>query len=149
MHCLILDTCVCVDLAVFEHSLVSKLSGLLADGKANIIVPVLVKEEWNGCKQKIKAQILKNVVDARKSAIRIVDFLNEVESNELQAQLEQIDPTILSNKISDQRIAEIEKLLNATTTLSILISETTKKLAVEHALEKKHPFAHATAWRTL
>ena len=62
MHYLILDTCVWVNLAVSEFSLVAKLARFIEEKKVTLVIPELVRTEWEGCKNTILSQITDELV---------------------------------------------------------------------------------------
>jgi hypothetical protein len=140
LHHLIIDTCVWVDLAVSEFSLVAKLARLIDDGKARIVIPDLVRTEWGRCKKKIETQIVDEVVSNRRFAMKFVCFMDEIESTDLSAKISFTDPTSMGRRIAARRIEVIEKILSSTATTQVAISARAKTLAVNHALEKKAPF---------
>lgn len=140
MHYLILDTCVWVDLAVSEFSLVAKLSRLIDDGKASIVIPELIRTEWDGCKKTIEKQIENEVVEARRFAMRFVSFMDEIESNDVSAQVSSADPISMGRRIAAQRIDAIQNILKSDATTRVPVSEQAERLAIKHALEKKAPF---------
>ena len=139
MHNLFLDTCVWVDLAVLEFSLVDKLNRLIDEGKVTIVVPELIKNEWDGCKKKIIEQITKEVVDARRFTFKFISFVDEL-NTDVAKHLSSFDPISTSAKISAHRIQSIEKILNSNLTILVPVSDQTKILAIDLALQKKAPF---------
>ena len=137
---MILDTCVWVDLAVSEFSLVAKLARLIDDGKASIVIPELVRTEWDGCKMTIAKQIANEVVEARRSAMRFVSFMDEIEPTGLSTHVSSADPMSMGQQIAAHRIAAIEAILNSDATIRVPVSAQAETLAIRHALEKKAPF---------
>ena len=140
MHYLFLDTCVWVDLAVSEFSLVAKLARLIDDGKVSIVIPELIRTEWDGCKKKIETQISNEVVEARRFAMRFVSFMDEIESTDVSAQISSADPISMGRRIAAHRINAIETILNSDATTRIPVSAQAETLAIKHALDKKAPF---------
>jgi predicted nucleic acid-binding protein len=140
LHYLILDTCVWVDLAVSEFSLVAKLARLINDAKASIVIPELVRTEWYGCQMTIGKQIANEVVEARRSAMRFVSFMDEIEHTGLSTQLSSADPKSMGQQIAAHRIAAIEAILNSDASICVPVSAQAETLAIRHALEKKAPF---------
>ncbi len=140
MHYLILDTCVWVDLAVSEFSLAAKLARLIDDGKASIVIPELVRTEWDGCKMTIGTQIANEVVAARRYAMRFVSFMDEIEFTNLYTHVSSTDPISMGQQIAAHRIAAIDAILNSDASICIPVSAQAKTLAIKHALEKKAPF---------
>jgi len=98
LHHLFLDTCVWVDLAVSEFSLVAKLARLIEDGKATIVVPELIKTEWDGCKKKIVAQITDDVTESRRFAIRFMSLMDEL-NTDVSDHISSVDPISTGAKI--------------------------------------------------
>ena len=140
MHYLILDTCVWVDLAVSEFSLVAKLARLINEGKASIVIPELIRTEWDGCKKKIEAQISDEVVEARRFAMRFASFMDEIESTDISTQVSALDPISTGQRIAARRMDTIESMLDSDATIRVPVSAKAKTMAINHALEKKAPF---------
>lgn len=118
----------------------AKLARLIDDGKASIVVPELVRAEWDGCKKTIETQIAKEVVEARRFAMRFVSFMDEIESSDLSAHVSSSDPISMGQRIADHRIDAIETILNSDATTRVAVSAQAETLAIKHALEKKAPF---------
>ncbi|MCP9841546.1 DUF4935 domain-containing protein [Synechococcus sp. J7-Johnson] len=140
LHHLFLDTCVWFDLAVSEFSLVAKLARLIDEGKARIVIPELIRTEWDGCKNKIETQIAKEVVDSRRFAIRFMSFMDEIESTDASSRIASADPKSMGRRIAAHRIDAIETILNSDATTRVPVSDQARTLAIKHALEKKAPF---------
>ncbi|MEW4490515.1 PIN domain-containing protein [Thalassoglobus sp. JC818] len=140
LHYLILDTCVWVDLAVFEVNLIAKLAKLVDDGKATVVLPELIRSEWDGCKRKIVDQITNQVVESRRSALQFQSFVAEGDSNTVPDQISSVDPKALGAKIAAKRIVAIERILDSDETIGVSVSSNSRSLAIHHALEKKAPF---------
>jgi hypothetical protein len=139
LHHLIFDTCVWVDLAVSEFSLVAKLGLLIQDGKAKIVVPEIIRTEWDGCKKKIVTQITEGIVEARRSAISLKSFMDEG-CTDVFDRISSVDPISTGVKISAARIQAIEEILDSDATIRVPVSDQTKTSAVERAVQKKSPF---------
>lgn len=137
---MILDTCVWVDLVVSEFSLVAKLARLIDDAKIAIVIPDLIRAEWDGCKRKIETQIANEVVEARRFAMRFVSFMDEIEPNDVSAQVSSADPISMGRRIAAQRIAALEAILNSEATICVPVSAQAETLAIKHALGKMAPF---------
>lgn len=118
----------------------AKLSRLIDDGKASIVIPELIRTEWDGCKKTIEKQIENEVVEARRFAMRFVSFMDEIESNDVSAQVSSADPISMGRRIAAQRIAAIQNILKSDATTRVPVSEQAERLAIKHALEKKAPF---------
>ena len=118
----------------------AKLARLIDDGKASIVIPDLIRTEWVGCKKKIERQIANEVVEARRFAMRFVSFMDEIESNDVSAQVSSADPISIGRRIAAQRIDSVETILNSDATTRVPVSAQAETLAIKHALEKKAPF---------
>ena len=140
MHHLIVDTCVWVDLAVTEFSLAEKLARLIEDGKARIVVPELIKTEWDGCKESIVEQITAAIVESRRSAIRLMSLVDGPDWTEVSDRISSVDPISAGAKLGAQRIEAIEGILDSDVIIGVPVSGQAKALAVDHALQKKAPF---------
>lgn len=140
MHHLILDTCVWVTLAKFEFSLVAKLAQLIDTKKVTIVLPELIRKEWNDCKTHIVKQITDEVTDHRRSAIRLRTFLDSPALADSFDRISSVDPVSTGTQIAAHRIAAIEKILDSDSIIWVPLSSHTKSLAITHALEKKPPF---------
>ncbi len=140
MHHLIVDTCVWFDLAVSEFSLVAKLARLIAADKVTIVLPELIRNEWNHCKKKIVEQITRGITDARRSAITLTTLLDETDLTEISDRISSVDPVSMGADIGTQRIQAIEKILDSDSTIWVPASSQTNASAIAHALQKKAPF---------
>lgn len=140
MYHLFLDTCVWIDLAVNQDSLIPKLFKLIEDSKVRIVVPELVKQEWDSNKKKIISQITKKIVDAQRSSITYLSFIEKSEYEDFRAFISSANPQTMGKNLAEDRIQRIESIINSESSLRIPISDSGKVIAIEHALQKKAPF---------
>ena len=140
MHYLVIDTCVWVDLAVSEFSLVEKLFQLVDTKKVRVVLPEVVKDEWNRCRAKVSRQVTTEIKKTRSAAIEIASFLQGSHIRELSSMISVIDPMSKGKQISAQRIKAIEEIMEASSTIAVQISLQVKLQAVAYALDKKAPF---------
>lgn len=140
MHHVIFDTCVWHDLTVSEFSLVPKVARLTDEGKLTIVVPELVRSEWDGGREKIVSQITREIVEARRSAIRLKSYLAETDCTIDWDPVSSLDPVSTGATVSAHRIRAIEALLDAEATIRIPISKKAEAHAIGLALRKNPPF---------
>ncbi len=140
MYHLFIDTCVWIDLAVTQDSLIPKLLRLIESGKVKIVVPELVKREWDRNLGKIISQITKKVVDLRRSSITYLSFIEKSEHEDFRAYLTSVNPQIMGKNLAENRIQKIESILDSESSLRIPTSTLSKDIAVDYALQKKAPF---------
>jgi hypothetical protein len=113
---------------------------LIKDRKTTIVVPEIIRTEWNGCKDKIVKQITHEIVEARRSALGIRAFLDDPACMKDLNAISSLDPMSTGKQIAAQRIKAIEALLDSDTTIQVPVSDDTKALAIDYALRKKAPF---------
>jgi len=140
LHYLILDTCVWVDLAVSEFSLVAKLARFIEEKKVTLVIPELVRTEWEGCKNRILSQLTDEVVKGYRSCKNFISVLNQNNYTDFDESILSINPSSIGAEISNSRILAIEQILNSDVVIQVPVSDWSKKMAIEHALQKKAPF---------
>jgi hypothetical protein len=107
---------------VSEFSLIPKLARLIEDGKATLVVPELIRTEWDGCNKKIVAQITNEIVDTQRFALKFMSFVDEGEPTDVGDRISSVDPIALGIKIAAQRILAIEKILDSDKTIRVPVS---------------------------
>ena len=127
MHYLIFDTCVWINIVQEEYSLVAKITKLVEDGMATIVVPDLVREEWNRKKTEARKQITKKLAAGRREILRVLEDATNVRD---------VDPDAHAGR----RIASIDSIIESATAISV--SSDNRDLAVNFALDKKPPFRY-------
>ena len=140
MHYLILDTCVWVNLAVSEFFLVAKLTRLIEEKKVTVVIPELVRTEWEGCKNTILSQITDEVVKGYRAYNNFISFLNQNNYTDLDESILSFNPSLIGAELSNSRIFAIEQILDSDVAIQLPVSDWSKNMAIEHALQKKAPF---------
>jgi hypothetical protein len=140
LHYLILDTCVWVNLAVSEFSLVAKLARLIEEKKVTLVIPELVRTEWDGCKNTILSQITDEVVKGYRSYNNFISFLHQNNYTDFNESILSFNPSSIGAELSNSRIVAIEQILDSDVAIQVPVSDWSKNMAIEHALQKKAPF---------
>lgn len=140
MHHLILDTCIWSDLAEFDVSIISKIDELLKEDVLTILVPELVKSEWEKGTGIITEKIQRQIRDLRQSSLSFLSLLDGVIDSETHEKIQGINPQELGAKIASERIQGIEKIMNSGRSILLPTSQNAFQIAAEHALNKKAPF---------
>ncbi len=140
MHYLILDTCVWVNLAVSEFSLVAKLARFIEEKKVTLVIPELVRTEWEGCKNTILSQITDELVKGYRSYNNFISFLHQNNYTDFDESILSFNPSSIGAELSNSRILAIEQILDSDVAIQVPVSGWSKNMAIEHALKKKAPF---------
>lgn len=137
---LIIDTCVWIDLSKVRLSkLRKKISLLVEQKKARLIVPVIVNEEWNRHKPRLLEEQSQSVKGMIKNARALSEYLNPDSADKLKEILPN-EPEELCDKILLAALQDIENLFNDQTTVVLPINDRAKIRAADFALVKKAPF---------
>ena len=144
-HHALLDTCVWLDLAtdVAADEIVARLEDLIATTHFRLVVPQVVREEFDRHKANRAKQLAKKMSDRVKETVQYVNQYGEAENT---AAL--IEPLrLFAKRIGDVAnaaavvVAQVEALMNGGETRKL---ETTPELlskAAQRGYEKKAPFA--------
>ena len=144
MYYLIIDTCVWLETGkdVSETSIIDKLTDFVNRGQVCLIVPSIIREEWN--KHKIEKIIKENeqsISGKLKNVKDLLSFLDSEKANVIEdiISFESEIKEDLKQK-SHETIDKIEYLFNHRSTRNILINDRVKLKAIQWGLDKKAPF---------
>lgn len=143
MYYLIIDTCVWLELGndVWDTELIDKLTDFVELNKVSIILPDIIKAEWDKHKvEKIIHSSEKSVSGKIKNIKELSNFISSKKTDAIK-EIAQLEPEIKENvrRKSQEMMQKIEYLFRHHNTRNITANDQVKLQAVQWGLERKAP----------
>lgn len=137
---LLIDTCVWIDLAKdhHQHTFLRALDTLMKEGKVSVIIPPLIRDEFQRNKDNIVGTNRASLSSALKRAKELLDQHGQASKTVALEELNAIDQRLPRLGDLSGMIAFVERILDRAETIPV--TDAAKLRAVERGVAKKAPF---------
>ena len=142
MHHLIIDTCVWIELGTKEPNVRAKIAMLIDQGKAQLLVPQIVIDEWDRHKQtKVIDWLRQSFRSQVENAKGIIQYLDPGDAETVRQILRAFqDRGGIIDTLTLERVKNIEDLFCHPSTIILPVTDSAKLQAADLALAKRAPF---------